>query len=116
LETDSLTVELTPLNNYKTSLPTPKQLRDDRESYQGATGSKKISTSPNYRLLGFFVCSVLPAAFAEFLELETAGGRLLVLRRRVVPLFAIRTLKSDDFTHIFILTDLAVLHALEIVP
>src|ERR1700745_2756883 len=49
------------------------------------------------------MCRVLAAAVAELLELETAGGRLLVLRRRVVPLLAIRALQCDDFAHLSIL-------------
>ena len=35
---------------------------------------------------------MLPAPFAELLELETARGRLLVLGRRIVPLFAVAAL------------------------
>jgi hypothetical protein len=35
---------------------------------------------------------MLAAALAILLELETARGRLLVLRRRVIPLFAIAAL------------------------
>jgi hypothetical protein len=49
------------------------------------------------------MCRVLAAAVAELLELETASGRLLVLRRRVVPLLAIRALQCHDFAHLFIL-------------
>ena len=44
--------------------------------------------------------SVLPAAVTELLELETARGRLLVLRRRVIPLLAIRALQCDIFPHL----------------
>jgi hypothetical protein len=66
-------------------------------------------------LLGFFVGSMLPATFAELRELEAARGRLLILGRRVIPLFAIRTLQSNDFTHSFILTDWATQLAPEIV-
>src|ERR1700755_3324696 len=54
-------------------------------------------------LLGFLMCRVLAAAAAELLELETASGRLLVLRRRVVPLLAIRALQCHDFAHLSIL-------------
>jgi hypothetical protein len=43
---------------------------------------------------------VLAAAFAELLELKTTGGRLLVLGRRVVPLFAVTALKSNNVSHI----------------
>jgi hypothetical protein len=35
---------------------------------------------------------MLPATFAELLELKAARGRLLVLGRRVVPLFAVAAL------------------------
>ena len=42
---------------------------------------------------------VLAAALAKLRELETAGGRLLVLRRSVVALLALRALQCDDFTH-----------------
>ena len=59
----------------------------------GATGSKKNHNfSQKMGLLGLFVGRVLPAALAELRELEAAGGRLFVLRCRVVALFAIRTL------------------------
>jgi hypothetical protein len=94
LETDSLTVELTPLKQLqKTSLPTPKRLSDDRESYHGSHRQQKHQNfSQKMGLLGLFVGRVLPAALAELRELETASGRLLVLRRRVIALFAIRTL------------------------
>jgi hypothetical protein len=51
---------------------------------------------------------VLPvgtAALAELRELETAGGRLLVLRRCVVALLALGALQCHDFPHLRILTD-----------
>src|SRR6516164_8292382 len=54
-------------------------------------------------LLRFLVRRVLAAAAAELLELETAGGRLLVLRRRVVPLLALGALQCNNFAHLFIL-------------
>jgi hypothetical protein len=50
---------------------------------------------------------VLAAAVTELLELQTASGRLLVLRRRVVPLLALSALQCHDFPHVSILTDLA---------
>src|SRR3954469_18078848 len=56
-------------------------------------------------LLRFLVRLVLAAAVTELLELQTAGGRLLVLRRRVVPLLALSALQCDDFPHLLILTD-----------
>ena len=50
-------------------------------------------------LLNFFVRRMLPAPFAELLELKTSGRGLLVLGRRVVPLFAVAALKCDYFSH-----------------
>jgi hypothetical protein len=58
-------------------------------------------------LLRLFVIRVLAAGIAELRELQTAGGRLLVLRRRVVPVLALGALQCDDFAHLFILTDFA---------
>jgi hypothetical protein len=66
---------------------------------------KKISIQPNVELLGFFMICVLAAALAKLRELKPASGRLFVLRRGVIALFAIRALQSNDFTHRFILTD-----------
>jgi hypothetical protein len=43
--------------------------------------------------------SVLAATLAELAELQASRGRLLVLRLRVVPLFAVGTLEGDDFPH-----------------
>jgi hypothetical protein len=48
---------------------------------------------------------VLAAAGTKLLELETAGGRLLVLGRRVVPLLALSALQCHNFPHLPILTD-----------
>ena len=45
------------------------------------------------------MCRVFAAAVTELLELETASGRLLVLRRRVVALLALGTLHRNDFPH-----------------
>jgi hypothetical protein len=42
---------------------------------------------------------VFAAAVTELLELQTASGRLLVLRRRVVPLLALSALQCDNFPH-----------------
>jgi len=50
-------------------------------------------------LLRFLVRLVLAAAVTELLELETAGGRLLVLRRRVIPFLALSALQCDNFPH-----------------
>jgi hypothetical protein len=56
------------------------------------------------------VIRVLAAGIAELRELEAAGGRLLVLRRGVIPVFAIGTLQCNNFAHLFILTDFAEFH------
>ena len=50
-------------------------------------------------LLRFLMRRVLPAALAKLRELQTASGRLLVLRRRVIALLALGTLQRDDFPH-----------------
>ncbi len=92
LETDSLTVELTPL---WCSIRIRRRIERLR-ARKGAAAGRPV-------LLGFLMCRVLAAAVAELLELETASGRLLVLRRRVVPLLAIRALQCHDFAHFFIL-------------
>jgi hypothetical protein len=44
---------------------------------------------------------MLAAALAILLELQTARGRLFVLRRRVIPLFAVAALQCDYFSHDF---------------
>ena len=50
-------------------------------------------------LLRFLVRLVLAATVTELLELQTAGGRLFVLRRRVIPLLALSALQCDNFPH-----------------
>jgi hypothetical protein len=57
------------------------------------------------------VIRVLAAGIAELRELKAARGRLLVLRRRVVPVFALRALQCNNFAHLFILTDFVAVHA-----
>ena len=47
---------------------------------------------------------VLPAAITELLELQTARGRLLVLRRRVIPLLTLSALQCHNFPHFPILS------------
>ena len=42
---------------------------------------------------------VLTATITELLKFQTAGDRLLVLRCRIVLLFAIRALHCDVFPH-----------------
>jgi hypothetical protein len=46
---------------------------------------------------------VLAATVTELLELKTARGRLLVLRRRVIPLLALSALQRHNFPHFKIL-------------
>ncbi len=48
---------------------------------------------------------MLAAAIAELRELQTASGRLFVLRRRVIALLTLRALQGNNFTHPYILTD-----------
>ena len=45
------------------------------------------------------MCRVLAARIAKLRELQTTRGRLLVLRRRVVPVLAGRALQGNDFAH-----------------
>jgi hypothetical protein len=56
-------------------------------------------------LLRLFVRLVLAAAVTKLLELETASGRLFVLRRRVVPLLALCALQRNNLAHLSILSD-----------
>jgi hypothetical protein len=42
---------------------------------------------------------VLAAAITKLLQLKTAGYGLLVLRRRVIALLALRAFQRDDFPH-----------------
>jgi hypothetical protein len=42
---------------------------------------------------------VFAAAVTELFELQTAGGRLFVLRRRVIPLLALGALQRNNFPH-----------------
>src|SRR5207248_6681789 len=74
LETDSLTVELTPLCSCSA----------------GA-----LARVP---LFHFFVRRVLTASGAKFLLLDPVRCRLAVLHRRIVPLFAVATLQRNDLS------------------
>jgi hypothetical protein len=42
---------------------------------------------------------VFAAAVTELLELQTASGRLFVLRSRVIPLLALSALQRNNFPH-----------------
>jgi hypothetical protein len=94
LETDSLAVELTPL---KARDQKPENREQIRITASGLLFPISWFLSPD--LLRFLVHLVLAAAITELLEFQTAGGRLLVLRRRVVPLLALRALQNNDFPH-----------------
>jgi hypothetical protein len=83
LETDSLTVELTPLHQWSVA------------SDQGS--EIKISFWPLVTdhwtlLLHFLMRRMLAATVAEFLKLQPFRRRLPVLGRRIIPLFAIAAL------------------------
>jgi len=45
------------------------------------------------------VWGMLAAAIAKLGEFEAARGRLFILRRRVIPVFAFLTLEGNYFTH-----------------
>ena len=79
LETDSLAVELTPL------------LHRSMPRHAGGPNPPAVS------LLHFLVRSVLAALPAELVELQTLRGRLAVLGRRVVLIFALGALQLTDF-------------------
>jgi hypothetical protein len=72
----------------------------DREPYQGAEAAKVQYLIPKKaELFGLFVRGMLAAAIAKLGEFKATGGRLFILRRRVIPLFAFRTLEGNYFTH-----------------
>src|ERR1035438_1527941 len=103
LETDSLTVELTPLKTVHSlkfivlsCIPIVRGLTARPGTSQLRTTNSELRTPP---LLRFLVRLVLAATVTKLRELETARGRLLVFRRRVVPLLAYRALQRNDFPH-----------------
>jgi hypothetical protein len=66
--------------------------------------SPKIKTglSPtlrNEKLLHFLVRRLFAARVAKLLRFHPLGVLLLVLRRRIVAVFAIAALQRNDFTH-----------------
>ena len=73
----------------------------------GTSPAVPYSLFPIPCLLRFLVIRVLAAGIAELRELQTPGGRLLVLRCRVVPVLALGALQCDNFAHLSILTDFA---------
>jgi hypothetical protein len=84
LETDSLTVELTPLKTIPSC-----QFSVRPNHWQLAAGNW---------LLNFFVQRVLAAPAAELLQFQTVRRRFAVLSRRIVPLFAIATLQRNNLS------------------
>src|SRR5580658_2754335 len=80
LETDSLTVELTPLFESRVDSPESRGLRLAGSGLRGS------------RLFHFLMRRVLAATVAEFLEFQALGRRLPILGRRVIPLFAVTAL------------------------
>jgi hypothetical protein len=73
---------------------------DPRASTKEPKAAKKsVLSSTNAELFGLFVWGMLAAAIAKLGEFEAACGRLFILRRRVIPLFAFRTLEGNYFTH-----------------
>jgi hypothetical protein len=127
LETDSLTVELTPLFSISAyaktyffcqktmslslALPSQQAAADDktvlRARYHMTANRAKEPGAAEVQewlpsktdLFRLFVCGMLAATIAKLRELEPTRGRLLVLRRRVIALLAHRTLQGNYFTH-----------------
>jgi hypothetical protein len=86
LETDSLTVELTPLF--------PLQIGDFR-----LQNEKNLKSSiANLQLLYFLMRRMLAADAAEFLQLQPLCHSLAILGGRIVPLFAITALHRNNFS------------------
>src|ERR1043166_542026 len=71
-------------------------------SYWPASAAKACKSTPlatySPALLGLPVNRVLPIVTAELLQLQLLRHRLLVLRRRVVPTFALGALERDDLS------------------
>ena len=70
-------------------------------SRTGEPGAAKLQSCipTSAELFRLFVCGMLAATIAKLGELKPAGGRLFVLRGRVIALFAFRTLEGNYFTH-----------------
>jgi hypothetical protein len=102
LETDSLTVELTPLKaGFSGQLPViSSNIRTPGSTLPTGTCKTDHCSLNTVVLLRFLVRLVLTAAVTKLLELETAGGRLLILGRRVIALLALSALQCDDFPHL----------------
>ena len=57
------------------------------------------SRAPDYSLLDFLMRLVFAAFAAELLHFQPFRCGLLVLRSRIVPVLALRTLERNDFPH-----------------
>jgi hypothetical protein len=101
LETDSLTVELTPLKAAVGDQLSAISLSVRRRLLSSHAPLTEHWSLTTVELLRFLMHMVLAAAVTELLELETAGGRLLVLRRGVITFLALSALQCDDFPHVF---------------
>jgi hypothetical protein len=112
LETDSLTVELTPLF-YSFQLSALSFLNVGAICHNQPKSCWLLTKRQSLELLSFLMSRVLPAALTELREFQTTGGRLLVLRRRVITLLALTALQRNNFPHLPILTDLGQLFSSE---
>ena len=97
LETDSLTVELTPLltcHPEATRFSSPKDLGAPRDVPRFLRHRKRALGALPYftSLFHFFVRRMLAAPAAELFQLYSVRRRFAVLRCRIVPLFAITAL------------------------
>jgi hypothetical protein len=85
LETDSLTVELTPLYFI--------------EDCRFETADLKSTIKNRHlQLFHFLVRRMLPATVAEFLQFQPLGHGFTVLGLRVIAFFAITALHGNDFS------------------
>jgi hypothetical protein len=97
LETDSLTVELTPLKPIGNFVICNLVIGKPTQSFAGFQ-------LPNYpitklqNLLHFLVRRVLAAPVAKLLQFQPIRRRFAVLRGRVIPLFALTTLQRNDLS------------------
>jgi hypothetical protein len=93
LETDSLTVELTPLFNHFSN-PTQEPCSQDpsQRTLRMTPAGSRFAHARKAASFHFFVRRVLAATAAEFLEFQPLRGRFTVFRGRIIPLFAVTAL------------------------
>jgi hypothetical protein len=99
LETGSLTVELTPLDSFGNFAIC--KFGNLNSTYADTSRGFSITKLPDCSItksLHFFVRRMLPAALAELLQFHAVRGRLPILGRRVIALFAITALHRNDFS------------------